>query len=67
MAEVPGDLPHAAAGQVKDGPGMRHQRRAGRPGLGQCRAGGDGIGDQGGGAPPLPGQLGGYLGLGFPS
>ncbi len=62
IAEVPRDPPHTAAGQVKDSLGVRQQRRAYRPGLGQLRVVGDGGLDQScGGLPPLAGQLGWHL------
>ena len=56
--EIPRDLPHAAAGQVKDRPGVRQQHRAHRPRRGQLRVGGDRRIDQGcGGLFPLASRL----------
>ena len=48
------DLPDAAAGQVKDSPGVRQQHRAHRPRRRQPRVGGDRRLDQGGGGLPPP-------------
>ena len=58
IAEVLRDPPHAAAGQVKDSPGVRQQHRARRPRRGQFRVGGDRRLDQGcGGLFPLASRL----------
>ena len=58
IPEVLRDLPHAAAGQVKDSPGVRQQHRAHRPRRGQLRVGWDRRIDQGcGGLFPLVRRL----------
>ena len=63
--EVSRDLPHAAAGQVQDGPGVRQQHRAHRPRRGQFRVGGNRQLHQGrGGMFPLASLLRGELGAG---
>jgi hypothetical protein len=63
LAEVVRDLPHAAAGQVKDRPRMRQQHGVHRPVRGQFRIGGNRGLDQGrGGLFPPGGHVRGYVG-----
>ena len=65
IAEVRRDVPHAVAGQVKDGQGVGQQHRARRPRRGQLRVGGDRLLDQGGGGLfPLASRLRRELGAG---
>ena len=65
MAEGLRDLPQAAAGQVKDGAGVRQEHRGYRPRRGKLRVGGDRRFDQGGGGLfPLGRLIRGQLGAG---